>query len=82
MENTDQPKGCRARIEEKFSFICDKMWRDLEKTSDDDVRFCNHCDQTVHLATSEDQIDALAKQKKCVCYIFDKDNELAGDVPY
>jgi hypothetical protein len=26
MENTDQPKGCQARIEEKFSFICDKMW--------------------------------------------------------
>jgi hypothetical protein len=61
------------------------MWRDLEKTSDDDVRFCNHCDQTVYLATSEDQIDALAKQKKCVCYIFDHryyGDELAGDVPY
>lgn len=53
----------------KFEFVCDRKWEDLTKTSNDTMRYCNHCSQNVYLARDNFQLEQLAKKKLCAYFL-------------
>lgn len=78
----DQPASRPASksrdIRCRFKFICSRKWQDLENTESEDVKFCNHCEQSVYLAKTMEDFDQFAEEKKCTYWAGSKD----GRGPY
>lgn len=52
----------------QWVFRCPQVWSRLEKTDDQDVRYCSQFQKTVHRAHDYDQLAALARQRLCVAW--------------
>lgn len=50
----------------EFKFRCPLRWDDLEKLSNEKVRFCNVCQKDVHFADNQSEFNDLAGQGICV----------------
>ena len=51
-----------------FNFICDKKWQDLHRTGDSTVNYCNGCNKNVYRANSLQELQALAREGRCVSF--------------
>lgn len=51
-------------------------WGDLEKTTDAGIRFCDRCQENVHLAKSNDEFARFASEGKCVAIEIEMKMEL------
>src|SRR5438552_2196635 len=49
-----------------FDVKCPTEWEKLKATNDDSVRFCNVCQQKVHLCKTPDEFVAHGNQGHCV----------------
>ncbi len=58
----------------EFSFRCQRQWKDLQKTENSDVRFCNECSQDVHFVGNKLDLAKYDDKAKCFAVkIYDKD---------
>lgn len=73
-EPASKPRDIRCR----FKFICARKWQDLESTESEDVKFCNHCEQSVYLAKTMEDFDRFAEERKCTYWAGSKN----GRGPY
>jgi hypothetical protein len=57
-----------ARVERcRLAFVCGQRWEELERLPNhEQVRFCQRCQSSVHLATSAETFAVLAAQGRCV----------------
>jgi hypothetical protein len=57
-----------ARVERcRLAFVCSQRWEELERLPNhEQVRFCQRCQSSVHLATSAETFAVLASQGRCV----------------
>ena len=39
-----------------FKFLCPKEWKNLERTSDDKVRYCKSCQKNVQFCTTREEV--------------------------
>lgn len=60
----------------EFEFKCPKNWFDLAPTYDVKVKFCETCNQNVHLCVTQEELDGHAKQRHCIAY-FEAPNQSA-----
>jgi hypothetical protein len=54
------------RLKQRFQFICDVRWEDMDPTADAGVRTCGRCDKAVFTAASEAEFDRHARLGRCV----------------
>lgn len=52
----------------EFEFKCPLQWESLQKSEDDKIRFCNSCEKNVYFAYSQNELDKLASEGKCVAF--------------
>ena len=62
-----------------FKFVCPNQWHELQKTEQDDVKYCNECQQDVHWVQSEQELSNYAAQGHCVAYTLPKDTQSGTD---
>ena len=62
MKNKFEIKNC-------FEFVCPLKWDNLEKTYNNDIRFCGSCEKQVLKASDLESFNKLANDNKCVAYI-------------
>ncbi|MGY0218218.1 hypothetical protein ACWJJH_12675 [Endozoicomonadaceae bacterium StTr2] len=59
-------------IECRFEFICPKTWDELELTERENIRFCNHCEESVYFVGSDmDAFDEHAKSGRCIAVLVE-----------
>jgi hypothetical protein len=51
-----------------FGFECSVGWENLEKTDDENLRFCHQCDKHVYFAETQTQLNEIAKKGNCVAF--------------
>jgi len=51
-----------------FRYKCPLEWEKLERSADQDVRFCSSCHENVYFAHSQNELDRLAIAGKCVAF--------------
>ena len=68
----------------RFEFICDRHWDELDSTDSENIRYCNHCSQSIFLAKTVEELDILAREKKCAFFRPDssKDTEYLDIPPF
>ena len=77
-ENTMSVDEIRCR----FDFVCPKQWDELQVTDNNEVRYCDHCNESVYLAQSESDLDRLAIDGKCAAFIAKQNLDLQRlDIP-
>ena len=59
----------KFEIKNCFEFVCPLKWDNLEKTDNNDIRFCGSCEKQVFKASDLDSFSRLANENKCVAYI-------------
>lgn len=59
----------KFEIKNCFEFVCPLKWDNLEKTDNNDIRFCGSCEKQVFKASDLDSFNRLANENKCVAYI-------------
>lgn len=67
----------------KFKFQCDQRWETMQSTDDENIKFCEKCNETVHLCKNPWHLENAIKQNKCVAILAkngDKIPRLIGDV--
>ena len=73
-----------GRIENcNFSYKCPLEWSNLNKTEDENVKYCEECKENVYRIYSEEEFYSQAFNKRCV-YIQHIDGlmgQLPGDMP-
>lgn len=52
----------------EFKFQCPLKWEDLEKLSNEKVRFCKVCEKDVHFAGNESEFIDLAGRGGCIAF--------------
>ena len=50
----------------KFAFKCEERWAYLQTTEDDNVRFCDSCQQQVFFCKTDDELLIAIKNNRCV----------------
>ncbi len=52
----------------RFAYKCTKKWSDLRQTQRyiDNVRFCDECEQEVHLCITDAQLSKAIRENKCI----------------
>jgi hypothetical protein len=68
-ENTYRIQNCTINL-------CPKEWTKLNKTENPHIRFCDHCQKTVHAVHSEEELLQMAQDQKCVMFVQKKDDEI------
>ena len=58
----------KFEIKNCFEFVCPLKWDNLEKTDNNDIRFCGSCEKQVFKASDLDSFSKLANDNKCVAY--------------
>lgn len=56
----------KATIECEFSFKCPKIWNQLAKAGQKNVRFCHECQREVYLVDTEKEKRKHAAQGHCI----------------
>ena len=62
----------KFEIKNCFEFVCPLKWDNLEKTDNNNIRFCGSCDKQVFKASDLESFSKLADENKCVAYIESK----------
>lgn len=52
--------------EERFQFLCPRLWSGLQTTGSRKVRYCGTCEKKVYQADTVEEGRALAREGKCV----------------
>jgi hypothetical protein len=60
-----------------FNYKCPKIWDDLVKTDNEDIRYCSMCNDNVYKVTNEEEFLKMSCENKCV-YINDGNNYTLG----
>lgn len=58
----------------KFKTQCEQRWEVMKLTDDEDVRFCEQCQESVHLCLDDDELGYAMQKNWCVA-IFRSDDE-------
>ena len=61
----------------KWERLCDKQWEQLESISDG-LKFCHACHLAVHRVDTQEALDRMAKQGKCVALVEGKTSLILG----
>lgn len=67
----------------KFKFQCDQRWETMQTTDDENVKFCEKCNETVHLCKNPWDLEIVIRENKCVALLEKNDDKvpiLIGDV--
>jgi hypothetical protein len=64
----------------KFEVQCPRLWANLRKTDDPDVRLCETCLELVYLCRNDAEVAQRAAEGKCVAAQFFRDDEMLGRV--
>lgn len=59
----------KFEIKNCFEFVCPLKWDNLEKTDNNNIRFCGSCDKQVFKASDLESFSKFANENKCVAYI-------------
>lgn len=57
----------------EFEFECPMNWFELTATNDAGVKYCDTCNNDVHLCLSQEDLDTHAEQRHCIAYFKDVD---------
>lgn len=49
-----------------YSYKCIKTWESLERTSNEEVRYCSDCKEEVYYCRTKKEIVWAIKNKKCI----------------
>mgnify|MGYP001440319410 CR=1 FL=1 len=49
-----------------FEYKCPLEWKNLKKTEDSKVRFCDECDKNVYRCTTNEDIDKHIELNHCI----------------
>lgn len=52
--------------EERFQFLCPRLWSELRTTGSRKIRYCGTCEKNVYQADTVEEGQALAREGKCV----------------
>ena len=52
----------------KLYYECRKVWSDLKDTNSPNIKFCDHCNQNVHWADTEEQRQEYISKRKCIAF--------------
>ena len=63
----------KFEIKNCFEFVCPLKWDSLEKTDNNNIRFCGSCDKQVFKASDLESFSKFANENKCVAYIASDD---------
>lgn len=58
-----------ACAEVGWEFECPKRWDELTRTSEKAVRYCETCQQQVHLCTDINQVNRRARLGQCIAWV-------------
>jgi hypothetical protein len=58
----------------KFTFRCQKEWKDLQTTENDDVRFCSECNYHVHSIVDRLDLKKLDLGEECFAVTISQPN--------
>jgi alpha-tubulin suppressor-like RCC1 family protein len=69
-----------ARVERcRLAFVCGQRWEELEQLpNNEQVRFCQRCQSSVHLAASAETFAVLAAQGCCVAVAMRSMERMVG----
>ena len=67
-----------VNCDERFIIKCPLSWLYMDKTDNEQQRFCNVCQQTVYFANTEEEKQTMAKQGYCVAFM-DFDDSIPAD---
>jgi hypothetical protein len=69
-----------ARVERcRLAFVCGQRWDELERLPNhEQVRFCQRCQSSVHLATSAETFAVMAAQGRCVAVAIGPVERMVG----
>ncbi|MDH5178178.1 MAG: hypothetical protein OEZ39_00805 [Gammaproteobacteria bacterium] len=52
----------------EWAFKCPKNWDELTHTENENIRYCQVCDNNVYFANDAGQLDKLASEGKCTAF--------------
>ncbi len=58
-----------ARIECEWTFRCPRAWHLLTPTAVEEIRYCEVCERSVHLAANSEELRAHAAAGHCVAVV-------------
>jgi len=61
-----------------FKFRCDQDWGDLERTSEDKVRFCHKCEEDVHYVHTNKELKKAIEKNYCVALVVARNDDYSG----
>lgn len=50
----------------ELTVVCGRNWDDFDKTEEDGIKFCNHCQQAVFLTRTSAEVRIAAEKGLCV----------------
>ena len=62
------PNKKKFEIKNCFEFVCPLKWDNLEKTDENNIRYCGSCEKQVYKAKNMFSFYELSEQNKCVAY--------------
>lgn len=65
----------------EFEYKCPLQWSGLQKSENEDIRFCSSCEKNVYFAHSQSELDDLATAGKCVAFNQPNNNDIFNDFP-
>jgi hypothetical protein len=65
----------------EFEFKCPLSWENLQKLENNDVRFCSSCEKNVYFAQSQNELDKLANEGKCVAFNPHPQPDVLEEIP-
>lgn len=69
MTSQYSPQDKQEFINCELAFKCTKDWFELEPTDKAGIKYCNQCEEDVHLCTTQEELDDAMKHKYCVAFI-------------
>jgi hypothetical protein len=65
----------------EFVFKCPLKWENLEKTQNEDRKYCKSCQKNVYFAHSQSELNELARVGKCAAFSPPEDHSSDGNIP-
>ncbi|VAW94412.1 hypothetical protein MNBD_GAMMA23-2547 [hydrothermal vent metagenome] len=53
----------------EFKYQCPKDWFELEESDDENIRYCNKCDQNVYFCKDEKELKQSIEKNRCVAIV-------------
>ena len=51
-----------------WEFKCPRQWQDLQASNDPSIRFCGHCEKSVHYCANVEELNTFARKGKCIAW--------------